>query len=81
VKPVIIGLAEQKNKLSELVDRVGQGEEITITRHANAHHFDAILDVVLLYLKAGFPVFTLSVSAYPNRGSELRHVGPLPTPR
>jgi prevent-host-death family protein len=28
-----IPLAEAKNKLSELIDRVGRGEEITITRH------------------------------------------------
>jgi prevent-host-death family protein len=27
------GLAEAKNRLSELIDRVEQGEEITITRH------------------------------------------------
>ncbi len=28
-----VGLAEAKNKLSELIDRVARGEEITITRH------------------------------------------------
>jgi len=28
-----VGLAEAKNKLSELIDRVAHGEEITITRH------------------------------------------------
>lgn len=28
-----IGLAEAKNKLSELLDRVERGEEFTITRH------------------------------------------------
>lgn len=31
-----VGLAEAKNKLSELIDRVAQGEEITITRHDEA---------------------------------------------
>jgi len=31
-----VGLAEAKNKLSELIDRVEQGEEITITRHHHA---------------------------------------------
>jgi prevent-host-death family protein len=31
-----VGLAEAKNKLSELIDRVAHGEEITITRHAQA---------------------------------------------
>ena len=31
-----VGLAEAKNKLSELIDRVARGEEITITRHAEA---------------------------------------------
>jgi prevent-host-death family protein len=31
-----IGLAEAKNKLSELIERVARGEEITITRHAEA---------------------------------------------
>jgi prevent-host-death family protein len=36
MKTVTIGLAEAKNKLSELIDRVTQGEEITITRHAHA---------------------------------------------
>ncbi|MBX3324744.1 MAG: type II toxin-antitoxin system prevent-host-death family antitoxin [Nitrospira sp.] len=28
-----VGLAEAKNKLSELIGRVARGEEITITRH------------------------------------------------
>jgi prevent-host-death family protein len=28
-----VPLAEAKNKLSELIDRVSQGEEFTITRH------------------------------------------------
>ena len=32
----IVGLAEAKNKLSELIDRVAKGEEITITRHDEA---------------------------------------------
>jgi prevent-host-death family protein len=36
MKSHIVGLAEAKNKLSELVDRVAQGEEITITRHDEA---------------------------------------------
>ncbi len=31
-----IGLAEAKNRLSELIDRVERGEEITITRHDEA---------------------------------------------
>jgi prevent-host-death family protein len=31
-----IALAEAKNKLSELVDRVSRGEEVTITRHDRA---------------------------------------------
>ena len=31
-----IGLAEAKNKLSELLDRVERGEEFTITRHDEA---------------------------------------------
>lgn len=31
-----VGLAEAKNKLSELIGRVAQGEEITITRHDEA---------------------------------------------
>ena len=31
-----VGLAEAKNKLSELIERVARGEEITITRHAEA---------------------------------------------
>lgn len=30
---VCVPLAEAKNKLSELVDRVGRGEEFVITRH------------------------------------------------
>ena len=30
---VSVPLAEAKNKLSELVDRVGRGEEFVITRH------------------------------------------------
>jgi prevent-host-death family protein len=33
VLSVRVPLAEAKNKLSELLDRVSQGEEITITRH------------------------------------------------
>lgn len=33
---VSIGLAEAKNKLSELLDRVERGEEFTITRHDQA---------------------------------------------
>lgn len=31
--PATIGLAEAKNRLSELLDRVERGEEFTITRH------------------------------------------------
>lgn len=31
-----VGLAEAKNKLSELIGLVAQGEEITITRHDEA---------------------------------------------
>ena len=31
-----VGLAEAKNKLSELLDRVERGEEFTITRHDEA---------------------------------------------
>jgi prevent-host-death family protein len=31
-----VGPAEAKNKLSELIERVARGEEITITRHAEA---------------------------------------------
>ena len=31
-----VGLAEAKNKLSELLDRVQRGEEFTITRHGEA---------------------------------------------
>jgi prevent-host-death family protein len=31
-----VGLAEAKNKLSELIGRVARGEEITITRHDEA---------------------------------------------
>ena len=33
---ITVGLAEAKNKLSELIGRVAQGEEITITRHDEA---------------------------------------------
>jgi prevent-host-death family protein len=33
MKQRTVGLAEAKNKLSELVDCVVRGEEITITRH------------------------------------------------
>ncbi len=36
MKDATVGLAEAKNKLSELIDRVAQGEEITITRHDHA---------------------------------------------
>jgi len=36
MKTATVGLAEAKNKLSELIDRVAQGEEITITRHDHA---------------------------------------------
>jgi prevent-host-death family protein len=36
MKAAIVGLAEAKNKLSELIDRVARGEEITITRHDQA---------------------------------------------
>jgi prevent-host-death family protein len=36
MKAATVGLAEAKNKLSELIDRVARGEEITITRHAQA---------------------------------------------
>jgi len=36
MKAGIVGLAEAKNKLSELVDQVARGEEITITRHGQA---------------------------------------------
>ncbi len=36
MKRATIGLAEAKNKLSELIDRVERGEEITITRHDHA---------------------------------------------
>jgi len=36
MKCAIYGLAEAKNRLSELVDRVARGEEITITRHDQA---------------------------------------------
>ena len=31
-----VGLAEAKNKLSELIERVARGEEFTITRHDEA---------------------------------------------
>ena len=31
-----VGLAEAKNKLSELVERAANGEEIIITRHDEA---------------------------------------------
>ncbi len=31
--PIAVPLAEAKNKLSELVDRVSRGEEFVITRH------------------------------------------------
>lgn len=31
--PISVPLAEAKNKLSELVERVAHGEEFTITRH------------------------------------------------
>ena len=33
MKFLTIGLAHAKNRLSELVERVAKGEEITITRH------------------------------------------------
>ena len=36
MKTAIVGLAEAKNKLSELIGRVAHGEEITITRHDQA---------------------------------------------
>jgi prevent-host-death family protein len=36
MKTATVGLAEAKNKLSELIDRVANGEEITITRHDQA---------------------------------------------
>jgi len=36
MKNATVGLAEAKNKLSELIDRVAHGEEITITRHDQA---------------------------------------------
>jgi prevent-host-death family protein len=36
MKTATIGLAEAKNKLTELIDRVANGEEITITRHDQA---------------------------------------------
>ncbi len=36
MKNAPVGLAEAKNKLSELLDRVEQGEEIVITRHGHA---------------------------------------------
>jgi prevent-host-death family protein len=36
MKTATVGLAEAKNKLSELIDRVAHGEEITITRHDQA---------------------------------------------
>lgn len=36
MKNETVGLAEAKNKLSELLDRVANGEEITITRHDQA---------------------------------------------
>jgi prevent-host-death family protein len=36
MKNSIIGLAEAKNTLSELISRVAQGEEITITRYDEA---------------------------------------------
>jgi prevent-host-death family protein len=36
MKTETVGLAEAKNKLSELIERVARGEEITITRHDQA---------------------------------------------
>ncbi len=36
MKKATVGLAEAKNKLSELIERVARGEEITITRHDQA---------------------------------------------
>jgi prevent-host-death family protein len=33
MKTATVGLAEAKNKLSELIDRVAHGEEFIITRH------------------------------------------------
>jgi prevent-host-death family protein len=36
MKTRTVGLAEAKNKLSELIDRVSRGDEITITRHDQA---------------------------------------------
>ena len=36
MKTATVGLAEAKNKLSELIERVAHGEEITITRHDQA---------------------------------------------
>ncbi len=36
MKTARVGLAEAKNRLSELIDRVANGEEITITRHDQA---------------------------------------------
>jgi prevent-host-death family protein len=36
MKAETIGLAEAKNKLSELIDRVANGAEIIITRHDQA---------------------------------------------
>lgn len=32
-RPTVVPLAEAKNKLSELIERVSQGEEFVITRH------------------------------------------------
>jgi len=76
-----IGLAEAKNKLSELVERVAHGEEFIITRHDEAiarlvpakrpsrSELRSTVDQILaLRSRAGKPVSAEDVRRWKNAG-------------
>lgn len=77
--PLRVPLAEAKNKLSELMDRATQGEDITITRHnqdvvrlvpAKRPTREAIQRVIdgLNELRSGSTVSTREILAWKNQG-------------
>lgn len=78
---VSIGLAEAKNKLSELVDRVARGEEFVITRHDQAiarlvpaqrpsrsELRSTVERILAVRSRAGNPVSTAEIRAWKDAG-------------
>lgn len=80
--PLRVPLAEAKNRLSELMDRATQGEDITITRHnhdvvrlvpTKRPSREAIQRVIdgLNELRSGSTVTTREILAWKNQGRRL----------